>query len=152
MQPRTVVPGVLVAIAGLVLAAWVVLGRALFGVAGELVPVYALSLGLIIVVLYAFIGDGIARTALHGHRTRTATVGMLIASCGCGLLFGLVIPDVTPLGLQTILSGPAEPGLGIAIGVANPLGIIMLITAIVAVFLARGDAKGNAVTVEEDED
>lgn len=151
MQPRSVVPGILVAIAGLILAAWVVAGRALFGLAGELVPLYALTLGLTIVVLHAFIGDGLARTALHGHRTRPTTIGMLAASWGCGVLLGLMIPDATPLGLQTILSGPDEPGLGIAIGVANPLGIIMLVTAIVALFLARGDAQGRAATVEEDE-
>lgn len=152
MQRRSLVPGVLMAIGGLVLAGWVVAGRAFFGLAGELVPIYTFTLGLTIVVLHAFIGDGVARTALHGHRTRPATIGTWIASWGCGLLLGLMIPDVTPLGLQTILSGPEEPGLGIAIGVANPLGIIMLVTAIVSLALARGDAKGLAAKIAEDED
>jgi hypothetical protein len=78
------------------------------------------------------------------------TVAMLVVSWVCGILLGLMIPDVTALGLQTILTGPHEPGLGIAIGVANPLGIIMLLTGIIALVLARGDAKGRAIVAEED--
>ena len=126
------------------LAAWVTLGRVLFGVAGELTQLYVFTLGLVIVVLNAFVAEGLARTAHNGHRTRPATIGMLLASWGCGILLGLMIPDVTALGLQTIITGPHEPGLGIAIGIANPLGIVMLVTVIVALGLARGDAKGKA--------
>jgi hypothetical protein len=144
MQLRSGVPGVLVAIGGLVLAGWVTLGRVLFGVAGELTQLYVFTLGLVIVVLNAFVAEGLARTADNGYRTRPATIGMLLASWACGILLGLMIPDVTPLGLQTILTGPHEPGLGIAIGIANPLGIVMLVTVIVALGLARGDAKGKA--------
>ncbi|UUT35373.1 hypothetical protein [Microbacterium elymi] len=64
-----------------------------------------------------------------------------------------MIPDVTPDGLQTILTGAAEPGRGIAIGFANPLGVIMLVLAVIALVLATGDAKGraDAPRVEEDE-
>ena len=150
MQTRSTAPGILVALAGLVLAAWVVGGRALFGIAGELTQLYAFTLGLVIIVLHAFIAEALVRTAHHGHRTRATTIGMLIASWGCGILLGLMIPDMTELGLQTILTGPEEPALGIVIGVANPLGIIMLVTAIVALGSARGDAKGKAHTVPED--
>lgn len=79
-------------------------------------------------------------------------MAILIASWACGILLGLTIPDATEQGLQTILTGAEEPGLSIAIGIANPLGIIMLVTGIVALVLARGDAKGRAHRVAEEED
>ncbi|MHA6670301.1 hypothetical protein ACX3O0_15685 [Homoserinimonas sp. A447] len=150
MQPRSIIPALLVVFVGLVIAAWVSVGRLFFGIAGELTQLYTFTLGLIIVVLHAFITEALARTAQLGHRTRPATVAMLVASWACGILLGLMIPDVTALGLQTILTGPDEPGLSIAIGVANPLGIIMLLTGIIALVLARGDAKGKAVIARED--
>ncbi|HEU4808835.1 MAG TPA: hypothetical protein VFT01_11285 [Homoserinimonas sp.] len=150
MQPRSIAPALLVVFTGLLIAAWVSVGRLLFGVAGELTQLYTFTLGLLIVVLHAFIAEALARTAQNGHRTRRATIWMLATSWACGILLGLMIPDVTALGLQTILTGPHEPGLSIAIGVANPLGIIMLVTAIVALALARGDARGKAHVVEED--
>lgn len=152
MQPRSIAPALLVIFAGLLLAAWVSVGRALFGISGELTQVYIFTLGLLVFLLHAFIAEALLRAAQHGYRARPATVAMLIASWGCGLFLGLTIPDVTPQGLQTILSGAEEPGLSIAIGVANPLGIIMLITAIVALALARGDAQGKAHLVAEEED
>ena len=150
MQSRSIAPALLVAFAGLLLAAWIGFGRVFFGVAGELTQLYTFTIGLVIVLLHAFIAEALARTAQNGYRTRPATIGMLAASWGCGILLGLMIPDVTGLGLQTILTGPNEPGLSIVIGVANPLGIIMLVTASVALGLARGDAKGKAHAVSED--
>jgi hypothetical protein len=152
MQPRSIAPAVLVLLVGLLVAAWVSVGRAFFGIAGELTQVYVFTLGLVVFLLHAFIAEALLRAAQHGHRTRTATVAMLVASWACGILLGLVIPDATAQGLQTILTGAEEPGLSIAIGVANPLGIIMLVTAIVALVLARGDAKGKAHLVAEEED
>lgn len=152
MKPRSIAPALLVIVAGLLLAAWVSAGRALFGIAGDLTQVYLFTLGLAIFLLHAFIAEALLRAAQHGYRARPATVAMLIASWACGILLGLTIPDATDRGLQTILTGAEEPGLSIAIGVANPLGIIMLVTAIVALVLARGDAKGKAHLVAEEED
>jgi hypothetical protein len=151
MQPRSPLPGALIAFAGIAVAAWVTVGRVPFGIAGELTPVYLLTIGILLVLLNAFIAEAVMRAAQHGYRHRPATFGMLFTSWALGVLLGLTIPDVTPDGLQTILSGPHEPGLGIAIGIANPLGIVMIVTAIVALGLARGDAKGKAHAVEEEE-
>lgn len=151
MQSRSILPALLVLFAGMVIAAWVSVGRALFGVAGDLTQVYTFTLGLVVFLLHAFIAEALLRAAQHGFRTRPATLAMLFASWACGILLGLMIPDVTPLGLQTILTGASEPGLSIAIGVANPLGIIMLVTGIVALVLARGDAKGRAHAAAEEE-
>nr|WP_274638328.1 hypothetical protein [Microbacterium bovistercoris] len=153
MRSRSPVPGIFIGIGGVVLAAWIAFGRALFGIAGELTLVYALTLGVIYAVLQVFLGRSVARTAQRGHRLRGATLGTLFASWGCAVLLGLMIPDVTPDGLQTILTGAAEPGRGIAIGFANPLGVIMLVLAVIALVLATSDAKGraDAPRVEEDE-
>lgn len=152
MESRSPVRGVLVGVIGVVLAGWIAFGRALFGVAGSLTPVYALTLGIVVVVLHLFIAQGFMRTATRGFRHRRATFGALAASWGCAVALGLLIPDITPEGLQTILTGTSEPGRGIAIGFANPMGIIMIVFAVVALFLARGDALGRADAPPEEED
>ena len=142
--------GVAIIVAGIVLAAWVAGGRALFGIAGGLTPVYICTLGFAIAVLHFFIGLAFMRAAKLGHRIRPITIVQLAFSWACGLLLGLTIPDVTDAGLQTIVSGATEPGLSIAVGVANPLGIICLGTAIAALVLAGRDARGIRPVIEED--
>jgi hypothetical protein len=142
--------GIVIACAGVLLAAWVVAGRSLFGVGGSLTITYALTIGIVLVVLHFFIGRGILRTARRDYRTRPATIGTVIAAWGCGILLGLMIPDITPIGLQTILTGPSEPGLSIVIGLSNPLGIIMLVMSITALVLATVDSKGGPRVLEED--
>lgn len=129
-------------IGGVILAAWITGGRFLFGVGGSLTPAYALG-GLLVVVLYLCVGRAILRTIRNSRRTRPAVIGTLAASVGCGILLGLMIPDATPTGLQTILTGAAEPGLGIAIGISNPLAVVMLVLAIFSLVLANGDATGR---------
>jgi hypothetical protein len=142
--------GIVVACCGVLLAAWVVAGRSLFGVGGSLTVTYALTIGVLLVVLHFFVGRGILRTARRGYRTRPATIGTVIAAWGCGILLGLMIPDITPAGLQTILTGASEPGLGIVIGLSNPLGIIMLVMSITALVLATVDSRGGPRILEED--
>lgn len=142
--------GVVVACGGVLLAAWIVGGRCLFGVAGSLTVTYALTIGVLLVVLHFFVGRAILRTARRGHRTRPATVGTVVAAWGCGILLGLMIPDVTPGGLQTILTGGSEPGLGIVIGLSNPLGIVMFVMSITALVLATVDSKGGPRVPEDD--
>ncbi|MEQ6898438.1 hypothetical protein [Microbacterium sp. KR10-403] len=153
MQSRSPAWGVVIGLVGLGLAAWIAFGRALFGMAGSLAIVYALTLGIVMVVLHIFIAEGFVRTAQRGFRHRGATYGSLAACWGLAVVLGLLIPDVTPAGLQTIVSGTSEPARGMAIGFANPIGIIMIVFAFVALFLARGDAVGraDAPRIEEDE-
>lgn len=142
--------GIVVACAGVLLAAWIVGGRSLFGVGGSLTVTFALTIGVLLVVLHFFVGRAILRTARRGYRTRPATIGTVIAAWGCGILLGLMIPDITPAGLQTILTGGSEPGLGIVIGLSNPLGIVMFVMSITALVLATVDSKGGPRVPEED--
>ena len=143
--------GLVVIIAGVVLAAWVSLGRIPFGIAGELTPWFVVTLGLLIAVLHFFTGRAIVRTARLGRATRPVTILYVCFSWACGLLLGLMIPDVTADGWQTIISGPGEPMLSIAVGLANPLGIVCIATAVVALVLAGQDARGS-IRRHDDED
>lgn len=139
--PAATARGAAVLLIGVALAAWIVFGRFLFGIGGELTLAYGL-IGALVAVLHVFIGRALARTAARGFPTRGATRGTLIAAWGCGVLLGLTIPDLTRRGLQTIISGDTEPGLGVAIGVANPAGIIMTALTIIALVLATQDSRG----------
>ncbi|GAA3889035.1 hypothetical protein GCM10022381_33570 [Leifsonia kafniensis] len=138
---RTALLGYAVTVGGLVLALWICFGRFLFGIGGSLTPIYVVTLGFLIATLHFFAGRAIVRTARLGRRTRPATIAMICLAWFTGILLGLTIPDLTAAGPQTILSGATEPGLGIAIGLANPLGIICIATSIVALVLAHGDLK-----------
>jgi hypothetical protein len=148
--PRSGAFGIVVACGGVILAAWVAGGRALFGVSGSLAVTYALTIGVVLVVLHFFVGRAILRTARRGYRTRPSTRATIIVAWGCGILLGFMIPDITALGLQTILTGASEPGLGIVIGLSNPLGIIMVVMSISSLVLATIDSKGGPRVVDED--
>ncbi|TQL47148.1 hypothetical protein FB562_0196 [Homoserinimonas aerilata] len=141
--------GVFVIVAGIVMALWVSFGRALFGVAGELTPVFAITIGFAIGALHFFGGKAIMRTARLGRHTRVQTYVTLGLSWFCGILFGFMIPDVTPSGLQTILSGGEEPGLSIAVGLANPLGIVCITASVFTLVFAHNDTREP---VNEDDD
>jgi hypothetical protein len=124
-----------------VLALWIVAGRFLFGIGGELTLAYLL-LGILIVILHVYIGRALTRASARGFRIRPSTRGTLIASWGCGVLLGLTIPDLTPDGLQTFLTGSTQPWLEVAIGVANPAGILTIGFTIITLVLANQDAQG----------
>ncbi|MEJ1089598.1 hypothetical protein WDU99_14870 [Microbacterium sp. Mu-80] len=141
--------GVGVLLVGFAIALWIVFGRFLFGAGGELTVVY-LAIGLIVLVLHVFIARALSRTASRGFPVRPATRGTLIAAWGCGILLGLTIPDITAKGMQTIISGAQQPALDVAIGVANPAGIIMMALTIISLVLANQDAQGPRPT-EDDE-
>jgi hypothetical protein len=141
--------GSAVIVGGLILASWICFGRFLFGVGGSLTPIYVVTIGFLVGTLHFFAGRAIRRTARRGRRTRPATIAMICIAWFTGILLGLMIPDLTAAGLQSIVSGSTEPGLGIAIGLANPLGIVCLATSIVALVLANGDLKDRP-HLEED--
>ncbi|MGV8911148.1 MAG: hypothetical protein ACOH14_00905 [Rhodoglobus sp.] len=140
--------GTAVIVAGIAVAGWISFGRHLFGIGGDLTIAYAATLGLIFAVLLVLAGLAVRRTSRRGFETRALTHAMLIASGTCGFLLGLTIPDSTPHGLQTIISGPTEPALGIAIGIANPLGVVGIATAVIALVLAVKDSRGRISLVE----
>ncbi|TFD49579.1 hypothetical protein E3T55_10895 [Cryobacterium frigoriphilum] len=146
--------GGVVVVAGIAVAAWISFGRHLFGIGGDLTIIYAATLGVIFAALLVITGLAVGRSARRGFETRAITYAFLVASVVSGILLGLTLPDSTPRGFQTIISGPTEPGLGIAIGIANPLGVIGIATAIIALVLSIRDSRGRITLVESwgDED
>ncbi len=133
--------GTAVLLVGLGLALWIAAGRFLFGIGGELTLAYLL-IGILFATLHALISRAVVRVGERGFALRPSTKGTLIASWGCGALLGLTIPDLTPDGLQTILTGSTQPWLEVAIGVANPAGILAIAFTIIALVLARQDVHG----------
>lgn len=138
-----------VLLAGLALALWIVFGRFLFGAGGELTFAFA-PIGAVIIVLHWFLARTLARTASRGFSVRPSTWGTLITAWMFGILFGLTIPDSTPDGLQTIVSGTQQPALDVAIGITNPAWVMMFTFIIISMVLAYQDARGPHP--EEDED
>ncbi|HEY5221652.1 MAG TPA: hypothetical protein VIJ18_01165 [Microbacteriaceae bacterium] len=151
-EPRTpvsVAPGILIIVGGLLVAAWIAVGRFPFGVEGSLTPLY-LFIGLVIAALQVAAGRALIRGARAGYAARGWTIAILLSSWAFGILCGLTLPDATPSGLQTIVSGAHEPGLGIAIGVTNPAGMVCAILSVAAVILAYRDARGGRPIYDED--
>jgi|GEM_PF-1492517 len=147
-DPRAGTAGIVTIVAGLAVAGWISFGRHLFGIGGDFTLVYASTLGAMFAILLVIVGVVLRRTARRGFETRALTTVMVIATGVCAFLLGLTIPDTTPSGLQTIISGPQEPALGIAIGIANPLGVVGISTAIIGLVLAVRDARGRITLVE----
>ncbi|MGF2949439.1 hypothetical protein [Microbacterium alcoholitolerans] len=141
--------GVGVLLVGVALALWIAFGRFLFGAGGELTVAYLL-IGVLVLVLHIFISRALARTAKRGFTVRPSTRGTLIGAWGCGILLGLTIPDITADGMQTIVSGTQQPALDVAIGIANPAGIVMAALTIIALVLASQDANGPRPSEDED--
>ncbi|MEO8907184.1 MAG: hypothetical protein ABI310_03805, partial [Microbacteriaceae bacterium] len=105
---------------------------------------------LIIAALQVATGRALIRGARAGYPARGHTVAVVLSSWGFGILCGLTLPDATAAGLQTILTGSREPGLGIAVGVTNPAGMICIILSVTAVILAYRDARGGRPIYDED--
>lgn len=148
-EPRSAWLGILVILVGLIVAAWVAVGRFLFGIGGSMTPWYLL-LGTAIFVGQCFAGRAIILTARRGYHSRAWTMVIVAFSWGFGLLCGATLPDNTPLGMQTIVSGTQPTGLGIAIGVTNPCAIVCLSLTGATIFLGYYDARGRRPKYDED--
>lgn len=147
--PMSVAPGILIILGGLLVAAWIGVGRFPFGVAGSLTPLYVF-IGLIVAGLQVATGRALIRGARAGYQAHGWTIAIVLSSWAFGILCGLTLPDATPAGMQTILTGAQEPGLGIAIGVTNPAGMICVILSVAAVILAYRDARGGRPIYDQD--
>jgi len=134
---------------GVLAALWVVLGRGLFGPLGSLTVIYALILGLPILVLHALIARALARTARAGFVTRRATWLTVATAWLCFTVLGLTIPDRIDGVLHTLVTGSQQPGLGLAIGIANPMGIIGIGLCVASLILAVSDSRGPRKSEDE---
>lgn len=135
--------GLVVMIAGAVMAAWMGFGRVFFGVGGEFVLAYTLTLSVVITALNVFTGLQIRRANQRGHLIHPQTVVALIVAWVGGLGFGFTVADANESGLSTVMSQlGGELVYGLAIGLSNLFGIMALGGSIAALVFARLDARG----------
>ena len=133
----------------LVSAAWITVGRALFGAAGDLVPIFVISFGpALAVILYLgawwMFRDAHRRVTSGEYARVGASWGFVLSVWACwvlAFLFGMFIPDyragVPVSGIGT-LAGADYVGYGSGFG--NTFGILtfaMAITAAVVAFNAN---------------
>ncbi len=134
---------------GLLLSAWVTYGRFLFDRGGSLTPIYAVLIGVPMVVLHAFVARAFGKVRRAGMGMRRATLNCLLTAWACFILLGLTIPDRPHESLETIVTGSHDLWVGMAIGIANPAGIIGMGLTVATLILALGDARGPRLSEDE---
>ena len=143
-------------------AAWITVGRALFGAAGDLVPIFAISFGPALAVILCLGARWMFRDAhrrvTSGEYARVgASWGFVFSVWTCwalAFLFGMFIPDyragVPVSGIGALVGGEY---VGYAAGFGNTFGILTFAAAITAAALAysanrRGARLQQGVTDE----
>ena len=143
-------------------AAWITVGRALFGAAGDLVPIFAISFGPALAVILCLGARWMLRDAhrrvTSGEYARVgASWGFVFSVWVCwvlAFLFGMFIPDyragVPVSGMGALVGGEY---VGYAAGFGNTFGILTFAAAITAAALAysanrRGARLQQGVTDE----
>jgi hypothetical protein len=135
--------GIIVMVAGVLIAAWMGFGRTLFGVGGEFVLAYTLTASVAIAVLNIFTGRAIRRAVTIGHRLHPQTVIAVVLTWIAGIGFGFTVADANESGLDTVMSHLGGETLrGMAIGLSNLFGILTLGGSIAALVFARLDVRG----------
>jgi len=126
-------------------AAWITVGRALFGAAGDLVPIFAISFGPALAVILCLGARWMFRDAhrrvTSGEYARVgASWGFVLSVWACwalAFLFGMFIPDYragVPVSGIGALAGADYVGYGAGFG--NTFGILTFAMAITAAVIA----------------
>ena len=134
-------------------AAWITIGRALFGAAGDLVPIFAISFGpalaLILCLAARWAFADARRAVAAAELTRPACRwGVAIAQSACwvlAFLFGMFIPDYragVPVSGIGALAGADYVGYGAGFG--NTFGILTFAMAITAAVIAFNANRRSA--------
>ena len=137
----------------LVSAAWITVGRAFFGAAGDLVPIFAISFGPALALILCLA----ARWAFADARRAVAAAelthpacrwGVAIAQSTCwvlAFLFGMFIPDyragMPVSGMGALVGGEY---VGYAAGFGNTFGILTFAAAITAAVIAFNANRRSA--------
>lgn len=138
---------VIMVIAAVLLALWLVLGRSLVDALGSLTVVYAFVLALPILVLHTVAAALFRRDALnypsHAMRPRgvlTAIASWLIIAC-----FGFFLPDVTDRGTESVFTALTHPDmLEVGYGFTNTFGVLSMALSVALVLLALTDLRVTA--------
>lgn len=134
-------------------AAWITVGRALFGAAGDLVPIFAISFGPALAVILCLGARWMFRDAYRrvtsGEYARVgASWGFVLSVWTCwalAFLFGMFIPDYragVPVSGIGALAGADYVGYGAGFG--NTFGILTFAMAITAAVIAFNANRRSA--------
>ena len=138
-------------------AAWITVGRALFGAAGDLVPIFAISFGPALAVILCLGARWMFRDAhrrvTSGEYARVgASWGFVFSVWTCwalAFLFGMFIPDYragVPVSGIGALAGADYVGYGAGFG--NTFGILTFAMAITAAVIAF-NANRRSVRIQQ---
>ncbi|MBM7052015.1 hypothetical protein [Rothia sp. ZJ1223] len=123
---------------------WIVAGRSLFGAGGDLVPVFAVSFGPMLLVAMGMGAVMMRReAALHVTRSTTFTIALVyVISFVLALVFGFLVPD--RMGGRVVSAASQVFGewfVGLSAGFGNTAGILTLCFALATYFLALNESK-----------
>lgn len=134
-------------------AAWITVGRALFGAAGDLVPIFAISFGPALAVILCLgawwmFRDAHRRVTSGEYARVGASWGFVLSVWACwalAFLFGMFIPDYragVPVSGIGALAGADYVGYGAGFG--NTFGILTFAMAITAAVIAFNANRRSA--------
>lgn len=131
---------------------WITAGRALFGVQGQLVPIFALTAGPVLAVLMLTaavkITAGAAARRPFGAPVKTAL--LLLLNHVLAAAFGFFVPDFGADQSGSVFSALAgEDVLGYSAALANPFGVATLLVAVAVLVRAFRDTSGLRSAAEE---
>ena len=120
-------------------AVWIVAGRGLFGAAGSLTLIYALTLGPALLAVLGLAAHWAGRDAAR-HATRATTpalAAVLPLTWALALIFGFLIPDRQDGRVVSGLSAAFGDDLvGLSAGFGNTFGILTFVGAFACLILA----------------
>ena len=121
---------------------WITAGRMLFGVEGQLVPIFALTAGpvLAVLMLTAAVKITVQANARRPFGAPLKTAVLLLANYIVAGVFGFLVPDFGGPESGSVLSGLAgEEVLGYSAALANPFGIATLFISVVVLVASFRD-------------
>ncbi|WP_312178416.1 hypothetical protein [Arthrobacter sp.] len=130
----------------IVVPLWITAGRTLFGVEGQLVPIFALTAGpvLAILMLTAAVKITVQAKGRHPFGAPLKTSVLLLANYVLAGAFGFLVPDFGSPGSGSVLSGLAgEDVLGYSAALANPFGIATLFISVVVLVTSFRDSAAT---------
>lgn len=135
---------------GLLVAAWMVGSRALFGIAGPYTWWYLALLGVPYVVLHVWVTRRLSIASDRGRPAGRAPYVALVLSWACAIGFGIMAPDLVNGELTTLIAHLTDEGwIGMSIALCNPLGILAFVLVIASLVFAW--SAGREPRPEEDE-
>ncbi|MCP3425473.1 hypothetical protein NBM05_05430 [Rothia sp. AR01] len=125
-------------------AAWVTFGRALFGAAGELTGIFAISLGPLMLIVM-----GLASVRMHqdarrfAHRVTTPLLSFAqLAAWVLAFFFGLLIPDrVDGRTISAVSEIAGDHLVGLSAGFGNTVGILTYVAAFATLLIASTEQR-----------